>query len=70
MQVELLKLLLGVPLFLLVGVMLFHGLVICWGFASDCHSKFGRIVARSGFVLVALFVVAVFVSRIADFFSI
>lgn len=66
----LLKLVLGVPLFLLVGVMLCHGLVIGWGFASDFNSKFGRIAARSGFVLVALFIVAVFVSRIADFFSI
>lgn len=61
-----LKLLLCIPLFLIVGAMLFHGLLIGWGFASDFRSKAARIAMRSCFVLFCGAIVALFISRMVD----
>lgn len=64
-----LKPLLGIPLFLVVGAMLFHGLLIGWGFVSDFRSKAARIAMRSCFVLFCGAVIALFASRMIDFFA-
>lgn len=64
-----LKLLLGIPLFLIVGAMLFHGLLIGWGFASDFRSKAARIAMRSCFVLFCGVIAALFFFRMFNFFA-
>lgn len=66
---EILKILLGVPLFALVCVLLYHGLLIGWGFASDFRSRVARTVARCLFVLVAVCIVAGVGAKIVSFFA-
>lgn len=50
------KWLLGIPLLALVGAMLYHALLIGWGFVSDVRSGFLRTVLRCGYVLLVLLV--------------
>jgi len=49
--------------------MLYHGLLIGWGFASDFHSKAARAVARCLFVLVSVGIVAGVGVKIVTFFE-